>query len=97
HYIDFINENSLQRAEISSQDNRTEIEPGEKIQLTPVLYGPNDTPLEYDGTAEVIWKTSDANIATVDEDGMLCGANEGEVTVMQQLSKTVKLRLQSSL
>ncbi|MBE6911236.1 MAG: hypothetical protein E7473_01815, partial [Ruminococcaceae bacterium] len=96
-YIDFVNASTLYRADLEVKEGKTSIEIGEKIQLFPKLYGGDGADIPYDDTVEVIWNSSDANIARINAEGVVTGINEGKAEITAMATKdgaTVVSRLE---
>ena len=96
-YIDFVNSSTLYRADLEVKEGKTSIEIGEKIQLFPKLYGGDGADIPYDDTVEVIWNSSDANIARINAEGVVTGINEGKAEITAMATKdgaTVVSRLE---
>lgn len=63
---------------ISFESTKESVDVGESVTLTPGLVGGSALPAEK---KTVTWVSSDENVATVDENGVVTGVAEGTVTI----------------
>lgn len=68
------NEVTVQGITVSSKNDVRVIKAGETLELTAVVYPEK-------ASQEVVWSSSDNNIATVNESGLVTGVNKGNVKI----------------
>ena len=74
------NENAIVLIEVSSDNGLTVIAPGEELQLNGVAL--NASGIQVPSGSELLeWTSSDENVATVDQEGLVTGVSNGEVTI----------------
>jgi len=77
-YIHFTDVNSMANATLSAETSILDV--GAETNIITTLYDSNNRVIEK-APDSVVFRTSDANVATVSEDGVVVGVSEGEVEI----------------
>ena len=76
--------------EIKATDNIQELQVGETLSLEAIVYPKN-------ALADVSWSSSDTNIATVNEEGVVLGLSEGKVQITCTSNKNENVKQEIKL
>ena len=88
-YFTFTSETAMNNAELLAEGDKTELELNDTVKIIPKLYNAKGDPIDYtpESITSIQYVSSDANVASVTQDGVVTGLNEGKATITATISR----------